>query len=449
MTFDIIVSDNPLSNTFSSTTLPADTALVSFSLNQPDLETLQVAADVSAFSSLAIDSGSVEFRVAKYLDTILPTATGDVSTTLGTLQAMETEAEVTAAYGELSPVSYRNFTRSVLTTTGLHVGAARDRLSAMRVGIGPVRASGQPLFLQSGGGNISLPGSASGASAYHRQAGGAWAVRLNSGIYRGGQNVEDPSVGLETSGLAVGMDRRSGDRTVLGASFSNTWGNLSFEDGLKDGLTRNYLWSAYAGHFLSDTTYLSSVLTFGRTESESLRAIALGSDLRKAHSDFSGDVLSAVAETGRVFTTGDWSTEAFGAVEYTSYYQEGFSETGASGVSLVVDSGRSRYLSTVTGLRLGRYFQSADGANIFMVQANAGWLHNYDLGANGITARFQGAGESRFTIDGEENPADGLRLGGAFTFMGTDRLDVSARVNADLYPDQNDVSGVMQVDWNY
>ena len=71
------------------------------------------------------------------------------------------------------------------------------------------------------------------------------------------------------------------------------------------------------------------------------------------------------------------------------------------------------------------------------------------MGLNAITARFEDAPQSAFTIDRERNLAEGLRLGSALTFVGGDNLDVSARVTADLYPDETDVSGLMQLNMKF
>ncbi|MBI9086592.1 MAG: hypothetical protein JEZ11_23545, partial [Desulfobacterales bacterium] len=450
MTFDIAVSagSNPLGGTFATTTLPASTPLVSFSINQK-MDRVQVAADVDEFSSLVYDSSSTEASVTRYLDTILPTATGDVSIVLGSIQAMGSVSEITAAYTELCPKSYRNFTSSTLSTIGLHVGAAQDRLSALRASSGPERSSGVPLFLQNGNSSYALPGGGSVLSGHGQETGGVWAVQLSDSKSQKGRDAGDPAVGLETTGLVIGMDYRPGVRTVLGASFSNTRACMSYEDNLKDGALSSYLGSTYAGHFFSDHVYAASVITLGQTKSESLRAILLGSSFRKAHSLHSGDILSAVVETGRVFEAGDWSTEVFGTMEYISLREEGFTEEGAGGVGLMVAPVRSDYLTSVTGLRLGRYFQSPGEKNLFMVQMNAGWLHDFNINSGGITVRFAGAPESYFTIDGNQSAPNGIRMGGAVTFLNGGHMDVSARLNADLYPDRSNVSGLIQMNLNF
>jgi subtilase-type serine protease len=304
------------------------------------------------------------------------------------------------------------------------------------------------MFLENGNANYTLSAAASGHTA-RGKGGGVWVARFSDGARYKGLAQEDAALGLDTTGLVMGVDFYQGDRSVIGASFSDTSADMSYEDGLKDGTLDSYLWSTYASHFFSDHLYGSSVVTFGRTDSESLRAILLGDDVRKAHSLHSGDILSAVVETGRVFETGSWSTEPYTTLEYLSVREDGFTEEGAGGISLVVDPDRSEYLTSVTGFRLGRYFQNTTGEKLLMLQMNAGWLHHFDLGSNTIRARFEEAPQGAFTIDRERNLEEGLRLGGAATFMGEADLDISARVTADLYPDETDVSGLMQLNMKF
>ncbi|RJQ65852.1 MAG: autotransporter domain-containing protein [Desulfobacteraceae bacterium] len=75
-----------------------------------------------------------------------------------------------------------------------------------------------------------------------------------------------------------------------------------------------------------------------------LESASIGSgdgSIRTAHSLHNADILSALVETGRAFETGAWVTEAFGSLEYISIREEGFRETGANGINLMVDPGRS------------------------------------------------------------------------------------------------------------
>jgi uncharacterized protein with beta-barrel porin domain len=429
-----ILSAGALAGAFASEQLPEPTPLLSFGVEQ-DPASLRVTASVQTLSSVAAQTGGPAARMAAYLDSLSPSATGEVAEMLGSLQELPTPSSVASALSDLGPRGYADFSKATSRSVRSYVGAARGRMAQIRAsrrrsfGFGPVSspAAGSPLA-------FGVAGPAAGAASDN-----AWLADLERGPghrrLRGGSS-------LDADGVALGADQQFGGRLFAGVSLGSLDTLVELDEGSGAGATEGLLTSGYGTYLLGERDYVTTVVSLGTTASRSGRGITFGSSAGSAAwSEHSASLSSAFVEVGRSFSLGAWSSEVFGSAHRFALEEDSFAEEGARGLNLVVDSRRTELWQTEVGVRLARKLDV--GKASLVPSFELAWLHDLDR-SDGIVAGFEGAPGTAAEFDVEIGDADGLRLGTALTYDRslTERssLGLSLGLDADLRPSERELS---------
>jgi uncharacterized protein with beta-barrel porin domain len=420
---DLIAADAGVDGRFASELLPAPTRLLRFSLVY-GADTVQVQAQASGFRSVA--SNPVGGAVADHLDRIATQAGGELAEAMAEIQSLATQVEVDAALTSLSPETHGGTTQAVFAAMVGQSGRLFGRLGALR-GMPPTGAGGGlliPLRLASAspiGDLRGLLAAASGAGEASDQ--GLW---LDAFGRWGDQNPQPGYTGFDyrLDGLTVGYDRRVSNQLTLGASLGYARTDVNYDTGAGSGATRGRMLSFYGGYDLGGG-YLDAVLSLGRDHYRLARDVVVGAITNRVASTHKGDTLSVSLNGGIYLPAGTWRMEPYAALRYSAVEEDRFSESGAGGISLIVQGRRTEALSAEVGARLSKRLRRAKGE--LTPEFGLGWEHDFRIDDGAITASYAGAPGSAFAVREQGLERDGLRLGAGIRYLNRKGLRTSLR----------------------
>jgi len=120
--YTIIEANDGLVGTFSNVSLPPETRLLSFMLDDTSITLREVVVDAESFGSVA----------KSRLDCWVATATGDLSAALGEFQTLSS-AEIEQAFRGFSPEQYDSLTVSTTKSTQLFTQSLLQRIHSVRL----------------------------------------------------------------------------------------------------------------------------------------------------------------------------------------------------------------------------------------------------------------------------------------------------------------------------
>jgi outer membrane autotransporter protein len=234
----------------------------------------------------------------------------------------------------------------------------------------------------------------------------------------------------DSSGLALGWETdKSGD--LMGLS-------VSYSDSDVDGK------SASASHTDTTATQVAAYGTVGKAtdwmvgyasaDNDTKRTALTGTALGKYDSSI------FTAKVGHAFTssnTGAWTMTPKVDATYTNIDNDGYTETGAGNLNLIVASSSNDILTARAGAEFTQRIVDGDAVTIPHINIMAG----YDLKNDGgeTSSTFTGGG-SAFTTKGADPEKASLQLGFGVDHVSDDST-VSFDLNADLRNDYDNMSG--------
>lgn len=221
MTYDIITTD-ALYGSFSEVILPESKPLLEFSMEQTSD---RVRISVSPHSYASVASNKVERSIGECLDRIMPQATGDLSTVLGTFQALSPN-ELSTAFSSLSPALYNSATTTAFDIMSQYSQTLVKRMHSVRSNL---EATGR------------VPG------AVQKDAHAAWIESFG----QWGDQDNDELAGYEYSlgGVGVGLDWLFKDDFLGGVSFGQSNTNIKLDDTMGNGDIKCSFGSVYGSWF--------------------------------------------------------------------------------------------------------------------------------------------------------------------------------------------------------
>jgi len=422
--YDIITADI-LNNAFTDVTLPESTTLLLFSMQQtPD--SILIFASPQSFTTVA--TNRVEASIAAYLDRIGPSAQGDMAEVLKTFQLLPPQ-DFSSAFAGMSPANY-----GALTDIGHHVvqGAMQPIVSHLAAihPAAPSRsfASLTPVLRSRNGYRDGLPARVSAGNSSGRQnAIGLWI----DGFGRWGS--QDASAGyagydFNAYGVTVGLDR-FWQNWIIGASIENSNTDVDFDADSGDGTIQTLLASLYADFHLNDIS-LRSILTYGTQSYRNTRNVTEGSILREAASNHDAHLFSAYLQGEYTRSKGPWEFVPFGDLQYTVIDENGFSETGADSLNLIVDDKTTEAMVSRIGMRISRPCEIPGG---FLVpKLSLAGLYDFNIDDRVITAGFSGAPNDYFSIDGQDIDRFGVAVDAALGWHNESGFIVSVNYSGEF-----------------
>jgi outer membrane autotransporter protein len=238
----------------------------------------------------------------------------------------------------------------------------------------------------------------------------------------------------DSAGLALGWEtEKSGD--LMGLS-------VSYSDSDVDGK------SASASHTDTTAVQVAAYGTYGKA-TDWMVGYASGDNDTKRTVNFGGLNLTAsgkydsaifTAKVGHAFAssnTGTWTMTPKVDASYTNIDNDGYTETGANNLNLIVASSSNDILTARAGAEFTQHIVDGDAVTIPHINIMAG----YDLSNDGAstTSTFTGGGAA-FTTKAADPEKASLQLGFGVDHVSDDST-VSLDLNADLRSDYDSMTG--------
>ena len=315
-----------------------------------------------------------------------------------------------AAYDQLGPESYDSATITTFKVTEQYSQTLVKRMHSVRS-------------------NLEAMGRVPGASQKEGHA--AWVDSF--GLW-GDQDADDGFTGFEYSigGVGAGLDWLIDDGFLGGVSFGQSHTSLELDSDKGAGDIKSSFGSIY-GSWFSERQYLDMAFSYGYQSFDNSRRVEVGELTRIARSHHNGDLYSAYVEAGRNFDVRGYILQPFAALQYMYLDEEGYRESGAEGVNLLVDDRYTSSLISDVGLRFYLPFERKLDACI--PEVTVAWRHDFDVDDRHITAAFDGAPGVSFTTEGDSLSQDGLFVGCGVTLLNKKGVSVNVRYSGEIRSD--------------
>ncbi|MBP9699402.1 MAG: autotransporter domain-containing protein, partial [Elusimicrobia bacterium] len=361
--------------------------------------------------------------VAGYLDTLYPTATGDLGLVMGELNILSADSLGTALKA-LSPQPYQ-----VLGSVGVGTLAGfsqriYSQLARSRAASRGHRVVEEGLSLSASAG---VPDSGWENDPFYVPP-KRWGLFITGdgrySTFKGDSDVADQTI--TGGGVTAGVDVRVTDMFTLGLALGYGVSQSETDDDSisVDGTS---LTPAVYGSANFNRTYLNSLLAVQNSNYSASRQVVYASQNRTAQSDPTGGGWALGVEAGHTMPTLIGNFVPLVGLQMARETVDPFVESGAGDVSLSVKEIEQESLSTDLGLRF-EHQVTQDPRDRF--EGRLSWRHEFRDGAD-IQAGFAGQGGS-FTVAGSPMGGDFVRVGGEFSAALLDSLSLFLSYDGDI-----------------
>lgn len=238
--------------------------------------------------------------------------------------------------------------------------------------------------------------------------------------------------------LTGGYDQILSDNFMLGVSGGYSQTAAEFNDaGGSDSSMETYNVGVY-GTWFQEKWYLEAVLSGAYSKYDTHRQIAFAGDT--ANSTPTGHTLSAKTSGGYRFMFHDFGLRPMASVEYTRFYQGGYTESDAGAANLSVESLSSNYLETGLGGMVDHVWDVGFGR--IVPEVSVMWLHELLTQKRDVTYSMAGMPGVVYPQTMAESANDSLRVGAGLRFMEDDGLSLNLRYQGE-FEEYADSHGIM------
>jgi outer membrane autotransporter protein len=269
---------------------------------------------------------------------------------------------------------------------------------------------------------------------------GLWAQPFG---FHADQGEQDEVNGFtaNSGGLTVGADAKALEPLTVGIAFSygHTWlsdtGDLSGDKTNFD----NYQPTLY-GIWQGTPWYVDAQFAYAFDHFDTTRAATVGTISETAKGSFDGHQWSAKLDGGYPIPVSGVVITPSAALAYTGLHQDGYTETGAPTLGLVVAPNDDHLLRSTLAINAAKTLM-VDGGTL-SPSLRLGWAHDFHAVAAISVAQFAFGGSS-FTTTGA-TPARNTGIAGAsLTFASLHRYSLAAEYDAEFKDDYVGQTGLL------
>jgi autotransporter-associated beta strand protein len=393
---------------------------------------------------------------------------GDMALVIGVLNMLPTGDSLRGAFDQIAPTFYSAFSTLAFNqsdTIGINL---RDRISAARLGTSglggaitmrddtqgnPLLAdtidiSGFPLYA-----STTLGAEYEASHADHSQALLSDAKLMTAspdnkwGFFASGAgtfgsvdaNTTQPGFDFDTGWLNLGANYRVGPNFLAGAyaGYAGTetdFGSLGDADvdSAKFGIFAS--WFQNENHQEKGGAYVDATVGGAYNSYDLDRNIVFTGINRTATATPTGIEFTTAGTAGYDIVLGDakqpWIIGPFSDLRYTALNVDGFTETGAGALSLILADQHAESLLLTLGSTIRKTFELPNGF-LLIPSASAAWQHEFFNADQAINAAFAGGAGEAFGIQAGDIGRDNVLLGAGLTMVFNET--VSAYLNYNAY----------------
>jgi len=223
-------------------------------------------------------------------------------------------------------------------------------------------------------------------------------------------------------GFHAGIDRQIHRDWIIGLAGAYAHTDLKFRDRAGDGDIHTLRIGPYVSWTPDqiDGLFVDASASYGYHRHDIDRNITVGNYSATANGEYDAHDLSAYASVGYDISVAKRTTlTPMASVQYTYLHRESFTETGAPGANLDIDSESTDSLQTSLGVKLTHMIDL--GSWKLVPEIAAAWGYEHLDRDTSITARFDGT-TSPFTISGSNLGRSSALFGVGVSALLTDNL---------------------------
>ena len=215
---------------------------------------------------------------------------------------------------------------------------------------------------------------------------------------------------FNTNGITAGVDYRLSDVQIVGGAVGIVSSDSDFNGSRGNTDIRGLSLLAYSTYYLSQSSYLEAVLSFGKNQFDNSRNIVAGTIDTVASGDTDGTETAISLGAGYDFSQGPYSFSPYGNINYIRADIDGYTEDSNSGLELTYQDQEAESLSTTVGGQL-TYAISKD-YGVILPTLRFDWTHEFLDDSRFITASFlNDPTHGKFDIKTNVPDRDYFRLG--------------------------------------
>jgi len=228
------------------------------------------------------------------------------------------------------------------------------------------------------------------------------------------QKREGKEVGFhaDTGYGFIGLDYQPICDALIGISVGYTYSDLAWKESRGTGTIQSGYGALY-GSWLCNGFFVDGVFLGAYNHYNEKRDLRFRGLYRRAHGDFDGSELLANLRLGSIFTNGCVELRPFISVDYLSLWQNSFQEKGAKSLNLVVSSSHYTMLYAEAGTFLSFCYNCEP--NLLFFDLRLSYIHEQRFNGETYKARFNGT-DCSFHVKGLNpnrnifSPGLGIRL---------------------------------------
>lgn len=254
----------------------------------------------------------------------------------------------------------------------------------------------------------------------------------------------------DTYGAAFGLDTENiSDSAVLGValSYANTDVDSDNANNTQTDVD-SYGITLYGDYDLGEQTFISGQAGYAHNTIDHTRYDVGGVSDLNASADYDSDQFNVKGKVGRSYATdGGLTLTPNLSAAYTHVSVDDYTETGAGGANLHVNSDSLNILDLGVGVDASWMHQNADGSYIKPV-LKAGY--RYDVIGDKVetTSNFTGGGAA-FKTEGFDPARSKFNVGAGLTYYTTTNWELSANYDFEIKADYDAHSGILRAGYKF
>ncbi|WP_438395883.1 autotransporter domain-containing protein [Caballeronia sp. DA-9] len=300
--------------------------------------------------------------------------------------------EGSSAYAALDQLSAEAYA----AIPNAHFEAARLGMNAIDNRLGAARVAGE------------CAADEAGASPVNAERVCSWISVLGSTGRLGGY---DTWLGQQTSvgGVISGIDYRIAQKVTIGAALAAMHGNTSTSTLPVHGQFDTYQ-AAFYGSYAPGLYWLQALAGYARNSDDMKRSVFFTDTPRTALGSVDGNQYFATLSNGVDVSMGKIGVVSpFVSLEMQRVQTPAFNESGADSVNLAVSANTANSMRSLLGARWRNGFGLLGHA--WSVNGELAWIHQYGARTQAVSASFEGATDSGFTVHGSGPARDAMQAG--------------------------------------